>query len=132
MDGPKTFVLRGKYVSGWQSASENWELDVCANQKDAFPEIDQMFRGTFNVRLIDPPRYVPVDIPQIRAKKDASCISKIAKVIKINESPIEAFIYDGGWPADTIELLSAANISEMLDISPEDSVTLVVQEFGAS
>jgi len=129
MRSPKTSVLVGKYVSGWQSASKNWDLDILANQKDTFPEIDKMFRGTFNVRLIDPPCYLPADIPLIRAKKDGSCISKIAKVIKINESPIEAHIYDGGWPTDTIELLSVVNISETLDLCLDDLVTLTIQEF---
>jgi len=130
MSGTNDVILRGKYVSGWQSASTNWDIDVRINQKNPFPEIDKMFRGTFNVRLIDPPRYVPADIPQIRAKKDVSCISKIAKVININESPIEAFIYNGGWPPDTIELLSAVNISESLNLRVGDYVCITIQEYA--
>ncbi len=124
----RTFSLRGEYVSGWRSASENWDDDIVANQKDDLPTIEEMCRGTFNIRLIEPAEYTPADIPQIRARKGGSCISRLAKVTQINGSPIEAFIYDGGWPPNTIELIARVNISQTLGLSLEDSVTVVIQE----
>jgi len=128
----RTFNLTGCYVSGWQSASSNWIEDIVANQKDEFPMISEMYKGTFNIRLIDPVEYVPADIPLMRAKKNRSCISKIAKIITINGSPIEAFIYNGGWASDTIELISTINISQSLGLSLEDTVTIEVQEAAMS
>jgi len=98
-------------------------------QEWVFPRIRRMAVGTFNIRLSSPCRYEPSDIPALReANGDQSCISQAARVVEINGRPIEAWIYDGGWPDDTVELLSEVRLAETLAIVPGDRVVLVVHE----
>lgn len=124
----KQFTLRGTYVSGWQSASGLWQQDILAKQAVDFPEIHEMFPGTFNIRLDPPVEYVPPDVAQLRALKAQSCISKVARVVAINQQSLEAYIYDGGWPANTLELLSREHLSNKLALNIGDPVVIEVQE----
>jgi hypothetical protein len=120
--------LRGTYVEGWQAASGNWMDDIIANQEDSFPLIHEMFPGTLNIRLEEPQEYVPSDISKLRAIKNQSCISKVVRVVNINDQSIEAFIYDGGWPANTLELLARENLSKALNLGIGDTVILTIEE----
>lgn len=98
-------------------------------QGRVFPRIHQMAVGTFNVRLIRPARYEPSDIRALReANGDQSCISQAARVVEVNGRSIEAWIYDGGWPDDTVELLSEVGLAEAFGASPCDKVVVVVHE----
>ena len=121
--------LDGVYVEGWGSATPDWRGRICPMQEKLFPRIHQMAVGTFNVRLTSPARYEPSDIPALRsANGDQSCISQTARVVEINGRPIEAWIYDGGWPDDTVELLSEATLAKTLGVAPGDKIVFVVHE----
>ncbi len=122
------FTVRGHYVSGWQAASGNWKEDIIAKQESDFPLIHEMFPGTLNIRLEEPEEYVPSDIPRLREIKNQSCVSKVAKIVSINERPIEAYIYNGGWPSNTLELLSRECLTEYLGIAIGDPVKITIQE----
>ena len=125
----KIIVLKGVYAEGWNSASDNWDLDIVPNQGKTFPEIKDMYKGTFNIKLTEPREYVPGDISEIRAKNgNRSCISNLCIVTSINKTPIEAYIYNGGWPSDTIELIANRNISKLLNLKLGDLVTINVSE----
>lgn len=120
-------IIKGHYVDGWGSASGNWQTDIVANQTDAIPNIADMYPGTFNVRLIDPPEFVPNDIAAIRARKPGSCVSRTTQVTHINNHPLVAYIYNGGWPANTLELIAESNIAQQLHIVKGDEVILTLE-----
>ena len=121
--------LEGVYVQGWGSATPDWHRRICPMQEQCFPRIRQMVVGTFNVRLTSPGRYEPSDIRTLReANGDQSCISQVSRVVEINGRLLEAWIYDGGWPDDTVELLSEVRLAETLGIRPGDKVVLIVED----
>ena len=121
--------LEGVYVQGWGSATPDWHRRICPMQEQLFPCIHQMAVGTFNVRLTSPGRYEPSDIRTLRqANGDQSCISQVARVVEINGRLLEAWIYDGGWPDDTVELLSEVRLAETLGARPGDRIVLVVED----
>lgn len=117
----------GPYVSGWGSASGNWNEDIVKRQIEALPSIGDMCTGTFNLKLICPNEFVPNDIEAIRKVNPGSCISRTTKVTRINDVTTEAYIYNGGWPSDTLELISKVHIAKEFELNLNDVVTVELE-----
>jgi hypothetical protein len=57
-------------------------------------------------------------------------LSPRAKVIQINGSNVEAWIYRGGHPDSILELISPDRLSDRLGVKSGDGVSLVILEYG--
>lgn len=134
----RSVTVSGKYShKESRHVSTNWR-HICADHEEEFPEIHQCHPGTFNVVLSEP--YLPPDETRLRQKsrarglsvcryEDGNHVSPYAKVVAINESQVEAWIYRGGHGnRPVLELLSRLKLSEHLHLSNGAPVSLTIEE----
>ena len=132
-------VIGGRYCRGYESASRNWKT-ICAEHEDEFPQIHECQPGTVNVILNSP--YIPPEdakyrqMARVRGQsigryRDGNHLSPLAKVIRINGKPVEAWIYRGGHrDGRVLELVSSCRVAEQFSLTASDPVTLEIVEFS--
>ncbi|MGO9014033.1 MAG: hypothetical protein ACLQF0_03545 [Dissulfurispiraceae bacterium] len=135
----ETRTLKGIYRTGTQHTSTNWD-QLCADHEAEFPLIYKCALGTFNVLMTDLPEYIPPGDAECRKRaikrgesvkryEHGNHIAPRAKVIKINEKYVEAWIYRGGNPVpNTLELISFHKLAEYLNVQNDDKLTVVIEE----
>jgi hypothetical protein len=104
----KTVEVCGCHTKGKGNVSkeEVWKA-ICAKYRKEFPQIHKCFRGTFNVKLADGEEYTPPGDAGYKKRGAMDYISPCAKVVAINDKPVEAWIFRGGfWKDNVIELLA--------------------------
>ncbi len=117
--------LKGKHVSGNGWVSKKW-TQICEDHQEQFPAINTCVSGSFNIQILDG-SYVPPGDELYRRVSSGNYISPRAKVIKINDKEVEAWIYCGGHPGGTLELLSADRLCVKLEDSLE-ALDILIQE----
>ncbi len=122
-------VLEGTYVSGGAYVSKPvpW-AQICQDHEGQFARIRKCVEGSFNVELAPGTAYVPPGEPD-RAQRTQNFLSPHARVTRINNTPVCAWIYRGGWGDEQLELLAEVRLSELLNVTPGAPVTITVEEF---
>ena len=132
-------LLEGTYKAHHSGhASTTWPV-ICSEHTQEFPRIERCVPGTFNVEL-DGEYRPPEDQRWRKSEKkrgapigryiDGNHLSPTARIIKMNGRTCEAWIYRGGHPNTFLELISEANLSELLKLKHGDRVILTVEEMS--
>jgi hypothetical protein len=138
MGAGKKVKLCGYHKRGIGNASKTW-ADVCAANEKEFSRIRKCHPGTFNVELADDKMYKPPGDDEYNAAarkrpgaRDGNHISPRAKVVAMNGTPVDAWIYRGelrGRGDNIIELLAERPLLD-LTVAPDRTVVLEIEEFG--
>ena len=130
----RQITLRCEYREhATRHVSSNWAT-ICDHHDGELPAIREFAPGSFNLTLLDPRKYVP---PRDRELKDESRrrgqsggnhISKFAKIVALDGKPVEAWIYRGGHPDNSIELLSKVRLRDFLGASNGVIVLVTIEE----
>jgi CTP-dependent riboflavin kinase len=131
---PAKIVLKCTYVEhATGHVGGNWST-ICSHHEHELPEIRQFEAGSFNLKLRDPRTYVPPrdrefkEEARQRGQSGGNHISPLAKAVEVNGKVIEAWLYRGGHPDDTIELLSKIGLKKLLDIAHGAEVVVTIEE----
>ena len=133
-------IVKGVYVKGVGMVGDP-KRGILAQHSEEFPGVHQCVPGTFNVKLRNPPTYVPPcdAVWKYMARKRGEAtrnfaggehLSPLANVCEINGLPLTAWIYRGGHGDGTLELIACEKIYERLNLCPGASVVLCIQEFA--
>lgn len=130
-------TITGTYCRGNGYVSAKWE-QICRDHEEEFPQIRRCHAGTFNIRLAA--AYMPPGEEEYRqrARKrgqpvgryaDGNHLSPRAKVVTMNGKPAEAWIYRGGHPVTSLELVSACALADYFSLHDGDTITATIVEF---
>ena len=125
-------------VRGTRHAGDHWE-QVSADHAEEFPTIRECVPGTFNVRMASSPTYEPPDDARYRCQarmrgrsvgryQDGNHISPRARVVAINGTQLEAWLYRGGNAPAILELVSRHWLAEALRVKDGAKVTVEIEE----
>jgi CTP-dependent riboflavin kinase len=111
----------------------NWGT-ICDHHEDELPGIRGFTPGSFNLTLREPRTYVPPRDREFKEKarrkgqSGGNPISPLARVIELNGKPVEARLYRGGHPDDSLELLSPIRLRDFLGVTDGTEVAVIIEE----
>ncbi len=123
-------VYRGKATG---HVSTHWAT-ICDHHESELPGIRNFIPGSFNLILQEPRTYVPPNDHKFReearhrGQREGNHISPLAKVIELNGRPVEAWLYRGGHPDDSVELLSKIRLKDFLGVLEGTEVIVSIEE----
>lgn len=131
----KSHTNGGQCEDAHGTVGKQWDR-ICTQHKDEFPYIRSLKSGTFNVVINENTPYAPPNDARYRemAKDrgldygDGNHISPEARVIRVNGTRVQSWIYRGGHGSTALELLSAYPLAEHLRIIPDSHVTIEIEE----
>ena len=113
--------------------SSNWTT-ICQHHETELPDIRVFEPGSFNLTLRKPLTYVPPCDREFKAaargrgQDGGNHISPLAKVICLNGNSVEAWLYRGGHPNNSLELFSKIRLKEFLRVSAGAEVIVIIEE----
>lgn len=119
--------MTGHVASHWAT--------ICDHHEGELTGIRGFTPGSFNLKLRDPRTYAPPRDRELKeeARKRGQCggnhISQFAKVRELNGKPVEAWLYRGGHPNDSLELLSRIRLRDFLGVADGAEVIVIIEEY---